>query len=537
MSILIVDFGSQYTHLITKCINYKLCVPAQLIPFTKIDSYTAVAVDLQGVIFSGGPRNVNEISEEQYSILCNFIDSLLKNKIPILGICFGLQLLAKYFGGTVQQGESGEFGNAKLHLTILQTLFHNNCSNKDITVWMSHQDKVKSLPEKIFNVTGYTENCEIAMIESKELNVYGCQFHPEVDNTEHGLDIYRKFIIDICKCQQVLNNNLIQNVYNEIVLQLEQGNDQGGKILIAVSGGVDSTILTHLLNNKYPNRIICVFINHGLMRKNEPKEIRKHFEFLSGNDNNSGDKDSGKRFYCVDAKQEFFEALSGITDPEQKRKVIGKMFIESFQNWATTQSKLFTIEWLAQGTIYPDVIESCGINKTSQVIKSHHNLSLPDTLNLKVLEPLKFLFKDQVRSIGEQLKLDHKLIYRHPFPGPGLGIRIVGEVRKDLSRILKKADKIFIDSLIDNQLYYSTSQAFASLFPVKTVGVVGDNRRYGWTIVLRAVTSGDFMTATVSDLELEFLTRVATRIVNECQEVGRVLFDITSKPPGTIEME
>ena len=530
--ILIVDFGSQYTHLITKCLNYKLSVETCIIPYTQIKSVLEkqTTFPFRGVILSGGPKNANDINEEDQKHLEEFISTLILGEVPILGICFGFQWIAKYFGATVEESPIGEFGDAILNLTNDQTLFPKKYCGDLQKVWMSHQDQVtKILNEEVLKVTGSTATCKIAMFECQSLNVYGCQFHPEVDHTTDGLEIYRNFTIDICKCkpqiEDSLNSKLLQTINDETNSQLLNGNDQGGTILVAVSGGVDSTILSYILNEKYSERVVCVFINNGLMRKGEVKEITERFAPF------------GERFICVNAKNEFLTALTGVSDPEVKRKIIGKQFIDVFQAHVKNDKRLHNVEWLAQGTIYPDVIESCGINKTSKTIKSHHNLSLPDTLHLKILEPLKYLFKDQVRDIGTSLKLEHDVIHRHPFPGPGLGIRILGEVKKEYIKILKKADKIFIDSLREHNLYYSTSQAYAALFPVKTVGVVGDNRRYGWTIVLRAITSGDFMTATVSDLPLSFLTKVSTHIVNECSEVGRVLFDITSKPPATVEME
>jgi len=528
--ILIVDFGSQYTHLITKCLNYKLSIETQIIPYTQINRVLEkrTTFPFRGVILSGGPKNANDIDEEDQKNLEKFISTIILHT-PILGICFGFQWIAKYFGATVEQSPIGEFGDATLHLTDDQTLFSKEYCGNLVKVWMSHQDQVtKLLNDELLKVTGSTSTCKIAMFECEELKIYGCQFHPEVDHTTDGLEIYRNFAINLCKCEpspEEVNSKLLHTIYDETNKQLLNGNDKKGTLLVAVSGGVDSTILSYILNEKYPDRVMCVFINNGLMRKGEVKEITKRFASF------------GERFICINAKNEFLTALEGVSDPELKRKIIGKQFIDVFQSHVKNDARLHSVEWLAQGTIYPDVIESCGMNKTSKTIKSHHNLSLPDTLHLKVLEPLKYLFKDQVRDIGTSLGLPYDVIHRHPFPGPGLGIRILGEVKKEYIKILKKADKIFIDSLREDNLYYNTSQAYAALFPVKTVGVVGDNRRYGWTIVLRAITSGDFMTATVSDLPLSFLTKVSTLIVNQCSEVGRVLFDITSKPPATVEME
>ena len=514
MSILIVDFGSQYTHLISRCLSARIGVSTVLVPYLEVRQ-TMHFENIKGIVLSGGPKSVNELHSNQ-DLKDWFTIEILQKHIPVLGICFGLQWLANYFGGndSVDRAESGEFGSTEL-FTSDSWLIQESLS----IVWMSHQDNVTSMPEE-FQVTGWTKTCPFAMVENMQRQIFGCQFHPEVEHTKHGQEIYRKFAIDVCGCPVITQQDALEIIKLEVHNQLVCGQDAGGKILLALSGGVDSTVLCYLFERLLPNRVVCVFVNNGLLRKGEAKAIRQRFAFL------------GDRFICIDAKAKFIGSLVGVSDPETKRKIIGKCFVECFQNIQ------MEFEWLAQGTIYPDVIESCGLNGTAKVIKSHHNVGgLPATLKLKLLEPLKFLFKDQVRDIGTTLGISPEFVHRHPFPGPGLGIRVVGEVTKDLLKIVKQADKIFLDLLHTNGLYYETSQAYAALLPVKTVGVVGDNRRYGYIITLRAVKTGDFMTASVSDFGLPFLSQVATNIINSCPDVARVVYDVTTKPPGTIEME
>lgn len=558
MSFIIVDFGSQYTHLITKMLNYKLGVSSVLIPYTYVDE-TQLLDNVKGVILSGGPKNVNDIKDVEASKLNLWFQKVLYANIPVLGICFGHQWLAKYFGGSVEKATNGEFGNTeintnfgKLRMDESDSLATNENPGQ---VWMSHQDQIVKVPDN-FVVVGSTTNCPNAIIVNHKLNVFGVQYHPEVDNTDskNGIELFEYFVYNVCcavKSDLPIIPFIIEQTKQETLRQLSSNdngsnddgsNDDGSNdgsndslVLLALSGGVDSTVLCKLLYTVIPERVYCVFVNNGLMRKGEVKEICDRFAFL------------GNRFVCYNAKRQFLNALHGVSEPEQKRKIIGGLFIDVFDEITNNETQKLQrkvngingeIEWLAQGTIYPDIIESSGLNGTAQVIKSHHNVGgLPERLQLRLLEPFKYLFKDQVRKIGEGLGLDQETINRHPFPGPGLGIRVLGEVKPELLKIVKQADKIYIDALKREGFYYKTSQAYAAILPIKTVGVVGDNRRYQWTIMLRAVTSNDFMTATATDLGMPFLTSVATEIINKCPGVSRVLFDVTSKPPGTVECE
>jgi GMP synthase (glutamine-hydrolysing) len=536
--IVIVDFGSQYTHLITKHLNHTLKVSTSLIPYTRVNEITDFS-NVKGIILSGGPQSVSEMDENYNKKLYMWFKKCLSHQIPALGVCFGLQWLAHFYGGKVQRALIGEYGATVLtvidnDLTPIDRRYLIPLTNGRYSiasiVWMSHEDNVTELPTS-FEVLGTTENCPYAFVYNRQDRVYGTQFHPEVEQTDFSKMIYKNFAIEVCHCIPIDGDKskILETTQAELRKQYSTTSGSGN-ILLALSGGVDSTVVCHLLAKTLPHsKVFCIFVNNGLMRKGESKEIKKRFEFLGAN------------FLCYDAKKQFRDALKGISEPEQKRKIIGKMFISTFDHIVNINSTEY--EWLAQGTIYPDIIESSGLNGTAKVIKSHHNVGgLPDTMKLKVLEPLKYLFKDQVKELGCELGIESSILNRHPFPGPGLGIRIVGEVTPEFIKIVKVADKIFIDALKDAGFYNNVSQAYAGLFPVKTVGVVGDNRRYEWVIVLRSVTTIDFMTATASNqtcggIDLVFLSQVATKIINTCSSVSRVVYDITSKPPGTIEME
>lgn len=548
--ILIVDFGSQYTHLMTKRLNFELGVKSELVLYTQIQSVTETSLsNVAGVILSGGPQTASDLDPNGAASLHAWFASVLSRRIPVLGVCFGMQWICEYFGGKVEPGLTGEFGKAELIFERLERTDRDDpvvyvgdtapsivgtallpmlplMGISSTQVWMSHQDKITRLPDS-FRCIAKTKDCPYAFIEHSDHNlpIYGVQFHPEVEHTQYGIYYYKGFL-SICGLRadyNAVNQNLVAQVKSEIKKQLS---DSTGHVLLALSGGVDSSVLCAALQATVPDRLLCVFINHGLLRAGEADEICKRYRHL------------GNQFVCYDASYAFFVALAGVTEPEQKRKIIGRMFIESFEKVVRTHFQNYNVEWLAQGTIYPDVIESSGLGGTAKVIKSHHNVGgLPERMQLKLLEPMKYLFKDQVRVIGTELGLPENVINRHPFPGPGLGIRVVGEVTPQLVEIVQKADKIFLDHLHATGEYKKTSQAYAALLPVKTVGVVGDNRRWGWTIVLRAVITNDFMTAEISHLDYKLLETVATEIVNQCVNVSRVLYDITSKPPGTIEME
>lgn len=522
MDIVVVDFGSQYTQLIVTLLQSKIGVPVRLIPYTQIELLDVNKHKVKGFILSGGPKSMTDGSMDNNRV----INVIQQFSVPILGICFGLQYLVNTLGGQVEKASESEFGKTNLFSTFhdLSTTTTSESvllSGIDLPdhVWMSHTDIAAELPVG-FKTYASTSATPHAVIENNELNIFAVQFHPEVKNTVCGKRLIKNFL-KRCRCKgkrKLTILNQLQEITNEIKALVPEGD----KVLLALSGGVDSTVLSEVLHLALPDRVVCFFIDHGMMRKNEVEEISSRFEHIDG-------------FSVVNAKDVFLEALKGVTDPERKRKIIGAKFIEVFENQVSSDE---SIKWLAQGTIYPDIIESCGLNKTAKTIKSHHNVGgLPEKLNLKLLEPFKYFFKDQIREFGKELKLQDKHIKRHPFPGPGLGIRIIGEVTEERIKITQEADDIFMNMLRDEKLYFKVDQAYAGFLPVKTVGVVGDNRRYGWIIVLRAVNTIDFMTATAYEFPKGFLSRVKTQIINKIPEVARVVYDVTDKPPGTIELE
>ncbi len=513
-SILIIDFGSQVTKLIARRIR-EFGVFSQIIPFNKIKKNQINNKVVRGIIFSGGPKSVKEKHSPR---LPSFIYSL---NIPILGICYGLQLIATHFKGNVSPSNDREFGKRNLVLKknsyLLGNIYKLNIENQ---VWMSHSDKVSELPVGFSNIAS-SENCEYAVIENIKKKIFGIQFHPEVVHTLKGKEILNNFVKNICGCQKSWN---MKTFKKEILLDIKN-KVKGDKIICGLSGGVDSTVTAALINEAVGQNLICVFVDTGLMREGERQQIQKLF--IDNFD---------IKLKVVDASKVFFKKLKGISDPEKKRKIIGREFINIFEKFALKQSN---VKYLAQGTLYPDVIESLSkVGDSSVTIKSHHNVGgLPKKMKLKLLEPLKELFKDEVRTLGKELKIPESFTNRHPFPGPGLAIRLLGDINKKGINILRKADDIFIRMIKDEGLYDEIWQAFCVLLPVNTVGVMGDNRTYEKICVLRAVTSIDGMTAESYGFTNKFLQKCANEIINNVPGINRVCYDYTSKPPGTIEYE
>lgn len=516
--ILILDFGSQYTQLIARRIR-------EIGVYCEIQRYDITAAELaafqpQGVILSGSPESVND------PIAIRAPDSLFTCGVPLLGICYGMQTLAAQLGGQVETSTHREFGYAQVqihgHSLLLQAIEdHVNAAGQALLdVWMSHGDRVSTLPPG-FTVIASTANAPIAGMADDNRRIYGLQFHPEVTHTVQGTRILRRFVCDICGCQTLWTpTRIIEDSIDTIRAQVGHA-----EVLLGLSGGVDSAVVAALLHRAIGKQLMCVFVDTGLLRLHEATQVMATFA-----------QHMGVRVICVDAEERFLQALAGITDPEHKRKIIGKLFITLFEEEAARHHQAL---WLAQGTIYPDVIESAGAKSgKAHVIKSHHNVGgLPATMTLKLLEPLRELFKDEVRRLGIELGLPHEMVYRHPFPGPGLGIRIIGEVKKEYADILRHADAIFIDELRRHDWYDKVSQAFAVFLPVKSVGVTGDTRCYDYVIALRAVETVDFMTARWARLPYDLLERVSNRIINEVTGISRVSYDISSKPPATIEWE
>lgn len=505
--IIILDFGSQYTQLIARRVR-ELNVYCDIYPFNHVPQITE---DIIGVILSGSPHSVKDKEAPVPDL------SKIRNKVPVLAICYGAQFLADSSGGEVLPSEIREYGRANLSY-----INHNNELMKGMTdgcqVWMSHGDTILELPAG-FNIITSTDDVKVAGFKIKDEPTWGIQFHPEVYHTSEGKTLLQNFVVEICGADQSWT---AESFVEESVQQLKEkiGND---KVVLGLSGGVDSSVAAMLLDKAVGNNLHCIFVDNGLLRKKEFEEVLESYKYM------------GLNVKGVDAKDEFYEALKEKAEPEEKRKAIGKTFIEIFDKEAHS---IRDVKWLAQGTIYPDVIESVSVNGPSVTIKSHHNVGgLPEKMNMKVVEPLKSLFKDEVRRVGKSMDMDPKIMNRHPFPGPGLAIRILGEVNPERVRILQEVDSYFIGGLREAGLYDDVWQAAAILLPVSSVGVMGDERTYENVVALRAVESTDGMTADWSKLPYDFLGKVSNKIINRVRGVNRVVYDISSKPPATIEWE
>lgn len=516
--ILILDFGSQVTQLIARRVR-EAHVYCEVHPNDVSAEFIAQFAP-KGIILSGSHMSAYEESNDQVS------DAVFKAGVPVLGICYGMQTMAQQLGGRVEGGTKREFGYAEVrahnHTKLLEGIEDFKGANGEgmLKVWMSHGDKVAQMPEG-FKVMCSTPSCPIAGMADEARGFYAVQFHPEVTHTVKGREILNRFVLNICGCKPdwVMEDYITEAVET---IRREVGTDE---VILGLSGGVDSSVAATLIHRAIGKQLTCVFVDNGLLRKNEREQVRETFE-----------KNMGLKLIVVDAVDRFMNALAGVTDPEAKRKIIGREFVNVFQDEA---AKLTAAKWLAQGTIYPDVIESAAAKtKKAKTIKSHHNVGgLPDTLHLKLLEPLRSLFKDEVRELGVKLGLPAEMVYRHPFPGPGLGVRILGEVKREYADILREADAIFIDELRASGWYDKVSQAFVVFLPVKSVGVMGDGRTYEWVVSLRSVQTSDFMTAKWSELPYELLGRVSNRIINEVKGINRVVYDVSGKPPATIEWE
>jgi len=507
--ILILDFGSQYTQLIARAVR-EANVYCEIIPFHKSFEFEP---GLKGIILSGSPFSVNEANAPDVDVQ-SFID-----KVPVLGVCYGAQLTAKKFGGRVEKSNKREYGRALLHTKKEDTIFQNVSATSE--VWMSHADTILEMPQG-FELLATTENIPIAAFKKNgnDTNpLYGVQFHPEVYHSKEGKKILHNFLVNVCGCAQDWTPaHFISDTVEALKKQIGDR-----KVVMALSGGVDSTVAATLIARAIGSNLYGIFVDNGVLRKDEFENVLETYKIL------------GLNVKGIDAKQRFYNELAGKTDPEAKRKAIGKLFIDIFQEEA---KHIEGIELLGQGTIYPDVIESVSVHGPSVTIKSHHNVGgLPEKMHLSLVEPLRFLFKDEVRKVGRELGIPNDLIDRHPFPGPGLAIRILGEITEEKVQLLQQADHLYVKMLKDTNLYATVWQAGAILLPVKSVGVMGDERTYEFTVALRAVTSVDGMTADWAHLPYEFLANISNEIINNVKGINRVVYDISSKPPATIEWE
>ncbi|WP_371376498.1 glutamine-hydrolyzing GMP synthase [Thalassotalea aquiviva] len=516
--ILILDFGSQYTQLIARRVR-EIGVYCELWAWDVTEEQIK-EFNPSGIILAGGPESVTEMNSPRAP------EYVFNAGVPVFGICYGMQTMAEQLGGAVQSSEHKEFGYAAVEVIAQSELFKNiedsihASGNASLDVWMSHGDKVSAIPSG-FSTIAQTPSCAHAAMANEEKKFYGVQFHPEVTHTKQGMRILEHFVIDICRCEKLWTSKSI--IEDAVAKMKEQVGDD--EVVLGLSGGVDSSVVAMLLHRAIGEKLTCVFVDNGLLRLNESKQVMDMF----------GDH-FGLNIIHVKAEDRFLNRLAGVNDPEAKRKIIGNVFVEVFDEEA---SKLKNAKWLAQGTIYPDVIESAAsATGKAHVIKSHHNVGgLPEDMELGLVEPLRELFKDEVRKIGLELGLPYDMLYRHPFPGPGLGVRVLGEVKKEYCDLLRRADAIFIEELHNHDLYHKVSQAFTVFLPVRSVGVMGDGRKYDWVVSLRAVETIDFMTAHWAHLPYDFLGLVSNRIINEIDGISRVVYDISGKPPATIEWE
>ncbi|MDP2574767.1 glutamine-hydrolyzing GMP synthase [Vibrio penaeicida] len=508
--ILILDFGSQYTQLVARRIR-------EIGVYCELWSWDVEEADIRefnpdGIILSGGPESVTEDNSPRAP------QYVFDSGVPVLGVCYGMQTMAEQLGGKVSTSDEREFGYAAVEVSGEFSIFKDLEATQD--VWMSHGDKVVEIPQG-FVKAGETETCPYAAMANEDKKYYGVQFHPEVTHTKNGLQMLENFVLGVCGCERLwTSESIIEDAVARIKEQV--GDDE---VILGLSGGVDSSVVAMLAHRAIGDKLTCVFVDNGLLRLNEAEQVMDMF----------GNK-FGLNIIHVNAEDRFLNALEGEADPEAKRKIIGHVFVDIFDE---ESKKLKNAKWLAQGTIYPDVIESAA-SKTGKahVIKSHHNVGgLPDDMEMGLVEPLRELFKDEVRKIGLELGLPYNMLYRHPFPGPGLGVRVLGEIKKEYCDLLRRADAIFIEELHSADLYHKVSQAFTVFLPVRSVGVMGDGRKYDWVVSLRAVETIDFMTAHWAHLPYDFLGKVSNRIINEVDGISRVVYDISGKPPATIEWE
>ncbi|MHA1698565.1 MAG: glutamine-hydrolyzing GMP synthase [Promethearchaeota archaeon] len=515
--ILVLDFGGQYCHLISRRVR-DAGVYSEIRHFD-ITTAELNTIPVKGLILSGGPNSVYESDAPR--IKRELLEWCVENNIPVLGLCYGHQLIAHVLGGSVQSFEKKEYGRTTLKVQRPDKILAG--LDQTEIVWMSHGDQVVSLPTG-FEILAATDNCPIAAYRSKDNLIFGLQFHPEVQHTPKGQLIIENFVFKICGCEKNWN---VENWIQDKIVEIKRivGDSH---VILALSGGVDSTVVSVLMQKAINEQLHCVFVDNGLMRKNEVKDVEDYFKkVLNYNE-----------FYRVNAREKFLSRLKGITDPEEKRKIIGHAFIEVFEDQARKLKERFDdLEFLAQGTIYPDRVETAATSKTAAKIKSHHNVALPENMNLKVIEPLRDLYKDEVRKVGRILGIPDEIINRHPFPGPGLAVRCVGEIKEEYLDILREADAILIEEIKNAGIYNDIWQAFAVFLPVKSVGVMGDFRTYEYICAIRIVESKDAMTANFARMDWNLLDKISTRIINEVKGINRVVYDISNKPPATIEFE